>query len=231
MESQLEDKEAVVKARDGDKDAYRILVQRYQDRAFGVAFSVLRSRADAEDVVQESFVKAYLSLGRFEGKSSFYTWLYRIVYNMAIDYRRKHGKHAQGVELEEEVVARERDVSLGGRTAETPEEHLARRDQRSAIAAGMAELSEEHRTVLTLRELQGLSYEDIAEVTGVNKGTVMSRLHYARKNLQQFLERVARQEEVETEPNRAELSSSKVVQCQMMKREMEMGHWPWRHQI
>ena len=85
MESQLEDKEAVVKARDGDKDAYRILVQRYQDRAFGVAFSVLRSRADAEDVVQESFVKAYLSLGRFEGKSSFYTWLYRLVYNMAID--------------------------------------------------------------------------------------------------------------------------------------------------
>lgn len=88
-ESQREEKLLVRKSLDGDKDAYRELMERYQDRVYRLAFEVLRNPEDAEDVVQESFVKAYLSLKNFRGQASFYTWLYRIVYNMAIDYKRR----------------------------------------------------------------------------------------------------------------------------------------------
>ncbi|RMG40038.1 MAG: sigma-70 family RNA polymerase sigma factor [Candidatus Dadabacteria bacterium] len=187
MNSNEQDRLLVEKARSGDSEAYRKLVEKYQNRAYAIAFEVLRSREDAEDVVQESFVKAYLSLESFRGDSSFYTWFYRIVYNMAIDVKRRI-KRRGGNKLEyQDEIQGEHDPAAAERHVETPDQTLTRKYQSARIARAMQGLSEEHRTVIMLREIDGLSYEEIAKVVGISRGTVMSRLHYARKRMQKEL--------------------------------------------
>jgi RNA polymerase sigma-70 factor (ECF subfamily) len=177
-------------AQRGDREAFRALVERYQERAFHIANEVLRSEADAEDVVQEAFAKAYISLAKFEFQSSFYTWLYRIVVNLAIDERRRRKRRGgDKVEFTEETLnSQSADASELMSRIERPDERALRAEQAHAIRAGMDQLSYEHRTVIQLREMDSLSYEEIAEVTGVSRGTVMSRLHYARKRLQESLQ-------------------------------------------
>lgn len=179
----------VARARSGDRSAYRELVERYQRRAFAVALEVVRNREDAEDIVQEAFVKAYLSLDDFRGESAFYTWLYRIVYNMAIDYRRRVARRGgDSRSLDGVQVSDDSDlgpVAMGH--IESPHDNLIRKEQRRSLRSALDELSEEHRTVILLREVEGLSYAEIARVVGVSRGTVMSRLHYARKRLQSVL--------------------------------------------
>jgi RNA polymerase sigma-70 factor (ECF subfamily) len=188
----------------GDKEAYRALVERYQGRLFTTALDIVKTREDAEDVVQETFVKAFLSLGQFKGQSSFYTWLYRICFNMAIDIRRKAGRRG-GTHLEfKENVGVNRAVGtdagreIGGgdlatrqQNVEGPHDALARKELGRKIQEVLGELSEEHRAVIMLREVDGLDYEEIAQAIGVPKGTVMSRLFYARKALQNALEEFA----------------------------------------
>lgn len=183
----VNDEELVTRSRKGDKEAYRQLVERYQGRLFSCAFDILKSREDAEDVVQEALVKAYLSLHEFQGKSSFYTWLYRIVYNMSIDYRRRTNRRG-GAPLEfDEAKASEETGNYGT----NPADSVLRKQQSTKIKQVLAEISEEHRRVIVLRELEGMSYEEIANVVGISRGTVMSRLHYARKKLQQALSEFA----------------------------------------
>lgn len=190
MSEKISDAELVAKASVGDKEAYRVLVEKYQQRVFAIAFDVVRSREDAEDIAQESFVKAYLSLPEFKGESSFYTWLYRIAYNMAIDFRRRTVRRGGApVEFDEtraDVVA-EAAGSVQNRFG-SPQELMLRKEESQQIQKVLTEISPEHRAVITLREIEGLSYEEIADVVGVSKGTVMSRLHYARKHLQQGLQ-------------------------------------------
>lgn len=183
----VNDEELVARSRKGDKDSYRQLVERYQGRLFSCAFDILKSREDAEDVVQEALVKAYLSLNEFQGKSSFYTWLYRIVYNMSIDYRRRTNRRG-GAPLEfDEAKASEETGNYGT----NPADSVLRKQQSKKIREVLSEISEEHRRVIVLRELEGMSYEEIANVVGISRGTVMSRLHYARKKLQQALSEFA----------------------------------------
>ena len=195
----------------GDKEAYRALVERYQGRLFTTALDIVKTREDAEDVVQETFVKAFLSLGQFKGQSSFYTWLYRICFNMAIDIRRKAGRRGgTHLEFKENFGVNRSAVESGAREqggggtghhpqrVEGPHDALARKELGRKIQEVLGELSEEHRAVITLREIDGLDYEEIAKAIGVPKGTVMSRLFYARKALQKALEefaRVGRQQE------------------------------------
>ncbi|MBN8550364.1 MAG: sigma-70 family RNA polymerase sigma factor [Deltaproteobacteria bacterium] len=190
MSEKISDAELVAKASAGDKESYRVLVEKYQQRVFAIAFDVVRSREDAEDIAQESFVKAYLSLPEFKGESSFYTWLYRIAYNMAIDFRRRTVRRGGApVEFDEtraDVVA-EASGSVQNRFG-SPQELMLRKEESQQIQKVLTEISPEHRAVITLREIEGLSYEEIADVVGVSKGTVMSRLHYARKHLQQGLQ-------------------------------------------
>ena len=188
----------------GDKEAYRALVERYQGRLFTTALDIVKTREDAEDVVQEAFVKAFLSLGQFRGQSSFYTWIYRICFNMAIDIRRKAGRRG-GTHLEFKehtgvnraaVQDGARETAVGGlanhsQNLEGPHDALARKELGRKIQEVLGELSEEHRAVIMLREVDGLDYEEIAEAIGVPKGTVMSRLFYARKALQKALEEFA----------------------------------------
>jgi RNA polymerase sigma-70 factor (ECF subfamily) len=186
---EIKESDLVARAAGGDKEAYRALVEKYQSRAFSIAYEIVQSRHDAEDIIQESFVKAYLSIGDFRGQSSFYTWFYRIVYNMAIDFKRRTnrrgGEHAEY----DDRMSGENGVFAGATTGKTegPSEAIFRKEQARKIQEALNEISEEHRAVITLREVDGLSYDEIADVVGVSKGTVMSRLHYARKKLQKAL--------------------------------------------
>lgn len=178
----------VERAKHGDKDAYKILVEKYQKRVFSIAYEVTRSFEDAEDVAQETFVKAYLSLRNFKGESSFYTWLYRIAYNMSIDVRRRCSRRGSHVEFEEsESAAAYVANSAGGAAFVEPVTALARKEEAKKISAALEKLSEEHRAIILLREVEGLSYDEIAETLKIQKGTVMSRIFYARKQLQKSL--------------------------------------------
>lgn len=188
----------VSRAARGDKEAYRVLVERYQSKVLGLAYEIVRNREDAEDITQETFVKAFLSLGSFKGQSSFYTWLYRIGYNMSVDFKRKlnrrGGVHVEFKETLRSSGKRSDSESSGERIqdvltgqSEGPQDALLRKETAAKLRDVFKELSDEHRAVMTLREIDGLSYEEIAEITGIPRGTVMSRLHYARKMMQKSL--------------------------------------------
>lgn len=177
-------------------DAYRTLVERYQEKVYRIAFEVLRSHEDAQDATQESFVKAFLALKEFKGDSSFYTWLYRIAFNMSVDWKRKVARRPSQ-ELKEDSVPYSGPLSG---TVEGPHAALVRKEQGDKIQEVLKELSDEHRTVVVLREVEGMSYEEIADVVGVSKGTVMSRLFYARRKLQEGL--------VSVHPERDEVADS-----------------------
>ena len=185
---QEDDAILVARAARGDRDAFRVLVERHQHRSYRLAFEVTRSKEDAEDVIQESFVKAYLALPSFKGESAFSTWLHRIVYNMAIDVRRKRsGKERGREEFDELKIVPGSDNLAVAREEFHPHARLVSKESAGRIQEELNTLSEEHRAVVILREIEGMSYEEIADVVGVSKGTVMSRLHYARKRLQRGL--------------------------------------------
>jgi RNA polymerase sigma-70 factor (ECF subfamily) len=153
---------------------------------YALAFGILRSREDAWDVAQEAFVKAYKNLDRFEGTAAFYTWLYRITYNLSIDTLREKARH-HAVDLSatkkiEEAMEREGRLDLGN-----PDETAQRKELKVVIEKALNLLSEKHRAIIVLREIEGLSYEEMADVLGISKGTVMSRLFHARQNLQALL--------------------------------------------
>jgi RNA polymerase sigma-70 factor, ECF subfamily len=175
-------------ARRGDREAFRTLFERYHRRAYALAFGVLRHSEDALDVVQDAFIKAHRYLDKFEGNSSFYTWLYRIVMNLAIDHLRKH-RRIRPVELDEQVLEEGSadDGLLPKLLGGHPGRALVDKEIRHRIDRALAELSENHRTVLVMRELEGLSYEEMAQAMGCSKGTIMSRLFHARKNMQRRL--------------------------------------------
>lgn len=185
MGEPIEDKQLVEQSSSGDREAFRGLVDRYQGKLLRLVTQLVRSREDAEDIVQESFVKAYLSIDSFRGQSSFYTWLYRIAFNMAIDFKRKVSRRGGDSAPLEDVDTTKNIYTV--QTIESPSDVVSRKEQAELISKALHELSEEHRTVIVLREIDGLSYEEIAKVMGISKGTVMSRLHYARKKMQTAL--------------------------------------------
>lgn len=183
----LDDHDLVDAARRGDRDAFRALFERYHRRAYALAFGVLRHQDDALDVVQDAFIKAHKYLDKFEGNSSFYTWLYRIVMNLAIDHLRKH-RRVKPVELDESKLEDGGDDALLPRIlGANPGRALMDKQIRARIDQALAELSDNHRAVLVMRELEGLSYEEMAQAMECSKGTIMSRLFHARRNMQKRL--------------------------------------------
>ena len=178
------DWELVQRARTGDHDAFRELVERYQRKIAALALGMLRNREDALDIVQETFTKAYQGLDRFKGDAAFYTWVYRIAYNLCVDQQRRAAKGPQiGLDGEEDAPSARAD-------GPHPDEPFARaRDAEIArrVRAAIQDLTPDHRAVILLRELEGLSYAEISQVLECPKGTVMSRLHYARRQLQRRL--------------------------------------------
>ena len=183
------DSDIVTAVQAGDREAFGVLVNRYQGRAFRLALRVLRDEEQARDVVQEGFLKAYRSLDRFEGRSSFYTWLYRLVMNLCIDQKRRD-KSARQVEWQDEQSLSVAPGAIGDPGAGPPAEpidDLHRAQLRKQLAEAIEALPDDARRTFQLREVDGLAYAEIAKTLGIPKGTVMSRLHYARRRLREAL--------------------------------------------
>lgn len=189
-EERARDLQLVQRAQGGDRTAFRELFDRYHKRAFSVAYGVLKHRQDSLDVVQEAFVKVHKHLGSFQGSSSFYTWLYRIVMNLAIDHLRRR-RTGRSVEYDDAVLRED-----GGGSEESvmprmldanPRKAVIRRELLEKVQIALAELPDIHQQVILLREIEGLSYEEMAEALDVPKGTIMSRLFHARKKMQAAL--------------------------------------------
>jgi len=177
--------ELIHRARAGDKRAFEALVQRYQHRVVRVAMAVVHNADDALELAQETFVRAYENLAKFESRSSLSTWLYRIAANLAIDFRRREGRQTilRGEEGEFELGRLPSET--GNSFAETSRGELNRR-----LRDALEELTPEHRAVILLREVEGLSYDEIGDILQCPRGTVMSRLHYARSRLRNLLKDV-----------------------------------------
>ena len=171
-----------------------MLVERYQGRLHSLAMRVLHDPEQARDAVQDAFLKAYTNLNRFEGRSSFYTWLYRLTMNLCLDLRRRD--HSSRHIDTSEPGDLERIVTIESRPAdqqhwrdheEAPDEAVSRAELRERVARAIASLPDASRETLILREVEGLSYTEIAEALDIPRGTVMSRLHYARRRVQEIL--------------------------------------------
>ena len=182
------DRELVERCQRGDLDAYGILVGRYRQRVYGLAYSMLRNEQDATDLSQETFVKAWQAIRGFKKSASFYTWLYRITTNLCIDFARQRERRPT-VPFEDGVDP-DSDAERGGAALEAAvadRRVFSARNCANKSTRALQELSPEHRAVVHLREFDGLDYAEIAKAIGCSIGTVMSRLHYARKNLQKLL--------------------------------------------
>lgn len=176
----------VTRTKKGDRAAYKELVERYQKRVFGIVFAMLHNREDAMELSQEVFIKVYKRIGDFEEKSSFYTWVYRIAVNLAIDFRRREWKKVH-TEYDDTVGDQGVDDGVFQRDKITPEQSMQAKELGAQINRALETLPEEQRAVLTMRELDGLSYQEMADVMGCSIGTIMSRLFYARKKMQAAL--------------------------------------------
>ena len=169
--------------------AFRRLVERNERRAFAVAFALLRDENDAREIVQEAFLRAFKGLDSFKGTSAFFTWLYRIVTNLSIDLKRKPGR--QVVDLDESRLSADEasvDFPALGRSGGTnPADDVRRTEIAGRLQVALDALPPYHCAVIVLREVDGMSYEEMAQAMGVSKGTIMSRLFHARQKLQRAL--------------------------------------------
>jgi RNA polymerase sigma-70 factor (ECF subfamily) len=190
---EADDLSLVSKAKAGEADAFRALVVRYQRKVYAVALGIVKDPDLAWDVAQEAFVRVHQHLAEFEGKAAFSTWLFRIATHLSIDAVRRE-RTAQKDALDD---VNESHLSGGGEgilataLGNDPRENALRRELASKIQEALATLPEKHRTILVLREVEGLSYEELAERLEIHKGTVMSRLFHARKKMQAALRRYA----------------------------------------
>ena len=180
-----DDRYLVERAQQGEREAFATLVRRHQDRAFNLAYQMVRNREDALDVAQEAFARAYTSLSAFKGDATFGTWLHRIVVNLAIDTLRRRRRGGEAPYDDSRGLPEEPEGDPPA--SDDPATALAAKQTRALLAHGIGQLPPAQRAVLILREIEGLSYEEIARAVGCNLGTVMSRLFYARRKLQQAL--------------------------------------------
>jgi len=179
LSEQITDQELVEKAQQGDKKAFNLLVVRYQNRVAGLLTRYV-SRDDIPDIVQESFIKAYRSLASFRGESAFYTWLYRIAVNTAKNHLTALGRRPP----KEDILAEDAESYDAGtqlRETDTPENLVLSNELKRVVFETIENLPEELKIAITLREIEGLSYEEIAEVMSCPVGTVRSRIFRARE--------------------------------------------------
>jgi len=185
-----EDRELIARAQGGDTAAFRTLVERHQRRAFAIALSLVRDENDARELVQDAFLRVYKGLPTFQGGSSFFTWLYRIITNLSIDLIRKPGHKT--TDLDEARFEAEEDQEalfpfLSRVEGADPVDVVRRREIGDRLVKALEALPSYHRGVIVMREIEGLSYEEMAQAMGVSKGTIMSRLFHARQKLQRAL--------------------------------------------
>jgi RNA polymerase sigma-70 factor, ECF subfamily len=186
--AEVSDVELVKLAQGGDMRAFDVLVTRYRSRIYGMTYGMVQNQDDAWDLAQEAFIKAWKALGSFKLDSSFYTWLYRIAHNSTYDWLRKRKVESAG-EFDDNRADHQPDPTAEAvpHGVARPDQAMSRGELKAKIQAAIAQLSEDHRTAILLKEVEGLKYHEIAEVMGSSIGTVMSRLFYARKKLQELL--------------------------------------------
>jgi RNA polymerase sigma-70 factor (ECF subfamily) len=174
-------------ARRGDLTAYDELVRRYQERIYATIYHMTSNHEDANDLAQEAFIKAFHALKSFKGGSSFYTWVYRIAVNKTINFLKQRKNKAQ-LSLDDLDFHAEHDPDLVALVSDkTPRRDVSLAELQEKLNIAMQKLSEPHRLVVTLHDVQGLSHEEIAKIMECNIGTVRSRLFYARQQLQAYL--------------------------------------------
>jgi len=182
IKGEATDQQLVVRVQEGDKRAFDLLVLKYQHKVHAIVGRFVRDTDEVADVVQEAFIKAYRALPKFRGESQFYTWLYRIAVNTAKNYLVSRSRRPPGSDVDiddaEYYSGSEYLKDLG-----TPENQLFRDELESVIVKSIAELPEDLRTAVTLREYEGLSYEEIAEIMECPVGTVRSRIFRARESI------------------------------------------------
>ena len=177
----------VERARKGDLSAYDDLMRRYQERIYATLYNMTSNHEDANDLAQEAFIKAFQALKSFKGGSSFFTWIYRIAVNRTINFL-KQRKNRTFLSLNDLDFNAEHDPNLVALVSEkTPRREVQLSELQEKLNAAMLKLSEDHRLVVTLHDIQGLSHDEIGEIMNCNIGTVRSRLFYARQQLQAYL--------------------------------------------
>ncbi len=181
------EKTLIDKCRKGDIHAFEELISSYEKKIFNIVYRIVGDYNDAEDISQEIFIKVFRSINNFKERSSFYTWLYRIAVNECMDILKKKKKTAAysidtPIQTEDDQIPREiKDYG------ESPEEKVERKELRNYIESALNSVTYEHRTMIVLRDIQGLSYEEIAEIVKCPAGTVKSRINRARKALKELL--------------------------------------------
>ncbi|AKU93089.1 sigma-70 family RNA polymerase sigma factor [Vulgatibacter incomptus] len=185
---ELDDLALVRRYQEGDQRAFKLLVEKYQRKVYAVANAMVKDREEALDISQEAFVKVHRNLAHFKGESSFYTWLYRITRNLAIDKLR--AKRNEAVAFDDALGTEDRAEPgfIASALGSNPQKTALRRELAEKLNHALSQLPEKHREILVLREVEGMSYEDLAETLEIPKGTVMSRLFHARSKMQKLLE-------------------------------------------
>ncbi|MCH7226313.1 RNA polymerase sigma factor [Haloferula sp. A504] len=182
------DADLVQRAREGDTRAFDQLILKYGDKLYGLVYNMTSNKEDTHDVLQDVFARAYQSLPKFKGKSTFYTWIYQIAVNMTLNFLKKR-KRRSGLSLNDMDSAVQQDPALVETGWESdPERHTNVNELQKRLNEAMQRLSEPHRTVVTLFDVQGLPHGEIAGILRVSVGTVRSRLHYAHQQLQTYLQ-------------------------------------------
>ena len=189
-----DDGELVLQLKKGQQDAYRILVRKYEKRLFSIAYGITLDAEDSAEIVQEVFLKVYQRIHTFKGESRLFTWLRRIAVNQSLNWQRRWRRrlkwHHQSLEKDDDYGSV--DIS---NDADNPEKEYLKHENSSLLNEALKTLPENARTVFMLKEIEGLSYEEIATILGIKKGTVSSRIFYARERLKEKLSALLKQEE------------------------------------
>ncbi len=187
-ESEVSDQELVARSQQGDMTAFDELVTRYRTKVYAMAFNMVRNESDAWDLSQDVFIKAWKALPKFENRSRFFTWLFRITHNVCYDWLRSRRIQSAG-EFDDSIgpVGIEPGALTVPHGGQRPDHAMTRGEVQQRIRDAIEELSPDHRSVILLKEIEGFSYQEIADTIGCSLGTVMSRLFYARKRLQTLL--------------------------------------------
>ena len=187
-----EDKELVSRAQEGDTKAFDELVHKHSSKLYGLVYNMTSNHEDTNDLLQDIFAKAYRSLKRFQGKSSFYTWIYSISVNMTLNFLKKRNRQRK-FSLDDVDLNIQNDADFIETTSKTdPVKEVNILELQERLNRAMQALSEDHRAVVTMFDIMGMPHNEISKILGVSPGTVRSRLFYAHRQLQNYLEEFRR---------------------------------------